>query len=348
MATLSEIASSCGVSVATVSYVLNGKGDEKRISPAMQEKIISRAAELGYTKIIPSNPSKLKIALYWPQRNIESTILSVIMGINAAFPPDPSFMSLNICPFESNHLSDLDSLWSGKDFDAAMIVSANSTDLAALSRNPVKKPVVLSGRSLPGYPCVTVDHYEAGKMAALHAICKGGEDIGLVINPASFKGMNMRSDGFLQTCREYGIDASRNVFYCENTVDAGYELGTAMIREKRLPRVITCIYDIVAYGMLRAFVEAGLPVGDGYQILATGSSMPSFFARCSPPMTVIDLRIQELAERGLRLAMDIALKRASSKTEIVLSPNMIYRASSPVPTFEERERLEALLGRRGL
>lgn len=48
MATLSEIAEKCGVSTATVSYVLSGKGEEKRISPAMQELVRTTAEQLGY------------------------------------------------------------------------------------------------------------------------------------------------------------------------------------------------------------------------------------------------------------------------------------------------------------
>lgn len=47
---LKDIAEQCGTSVATVSYVLSGKGAECRISPDMQERIFDTADRLGYTR----------------------------------------------------------------------------------------------------------------------------------------------------------------------------------------------------------------------------------------------------------------------------------------------------------
>lgn len=342
MATLSEIAKKCGVSTATVSYVMSGKGEEKRISPAMQELIRSTARELGYTRVSGAASSvQPRIAVFWPQRSIETTLLSVINGINTAAYLAPFPVSINICPYESNHLSEQRMLWSAKEFDAALVVSANSDDLMALCSTPTKVPTVIVNRSVQGYPCVTVDHTETGQIAAAHSVCKGGESVGLVLNPGSYEGMNLRANAFLQTCGEYGVDIGHNIFYCANTIDAGYELGVSMIRKNQVPKVITCIYDIVAFGMLRALVEAGIDVGEEVQILATGTSLSSFFSHCTPPMTVVEMNLEEVSQRAMRVAVELAARRISSSTEIVLHPTMIYRASSPAPTFAERQAMEA-------
>ena len=300
MATLSEIAEKCGVSTATVSYVMSGKGEEKRISPAMQELIRSTAEQLGYKRSSGSSaPVQPRIAVFWPQRSIETTLLSVINGINTAAYLDPIPVSINICPYESNHLADQPMLWSAKEFDAALVISANSDDLAALRSTPTKIPTVIVNRSVPGYPCVTVDHAETGQIAAVHSICKGGDSVGLVLNPGSYEGMNLRANAFLRTCREYGVDISRNVFYCDNTIDAGYELG-----------------------------------------VATGTSLSSFFSRCTPPMTMVEMHLEEVSQRAMRVAVELAARRISSNTEIVLHPSIIYRTSSPAPTFAQRQVLE--------
>ena len=342
MATLSEVAEKCGVSTATVSYVMSGKGEEKRISPAMQERIRAAAESLGYKRASSSAaPKKPRIAVFWPQRSIETTLLSVINGINTAIYFEPMPVNISICPYESNHLADQPMLWDTKDFDAALVASANTEDLSALRARPTKIPTVIVNRSVPGYPCVTVDHAEAGHIAAVHSVCKGGDNVGLVINPNSYMGMDLRANAFFKTCRDYGVDISANVFYCENTIDAGYELGVEMIRENRVPKVITCIYDIVSFGMLRALVEAGLNVGDEVQLLATGTSLSSFFSRCTPPMTMVEMHLEEVAQRAMHVAVELAAHRIGMDTEIVLHPTMIYRASSPVPTFDERAALEA-------
>ena len=97
MATLSEIAKKCGVSTATVSYVMSGKGEEKRISPAMQELIQSAAGELGYTRVSGAASSvQPRIAVFWPQlaaRRISSSTEIVLHPtmIYRASSPAPTF-----------------------------------------------------------------------------------------------------------------------------------------------------------------------------------------------------------------------------------------------------------------
>ena len=46
MVTVYDIAKSCGVSVSTVSYVLSGQGEKRRISPDTQARVRTAAAEL--------------------------------------------------------------------------------------------------------------------------------------------------------------------------------------------------------------------------------------------------------------------------------------------------------------
>lgn len=48
MATIYEIAEQCHISAATVSYVLSGHGDQRRISPATQKRVMDAANMLGY------------------------------------------------------------------------------------------------------------------------------------------------------------------------------------------------------------------------------------------------------------------------------------------------------------
>ncbi|EQH66910.1 LacI family DNA-binding transcriptional regulator [Clostridioides difficile] len=58
MATIKDIAKDCGLSSATVSYVLSGKGNERRIPLHTQELILNSADKLGYKR---STPIKHKI-----------------------------------------------------------------------------------------------------------------------------------------------------------------------------------------------------------------------------------------------------------------------------------------------
>ena len=57
MVTIYDIAARCGVSASTVSYVLSGQGEKRRISPDTQSRVRTAAAELGY--VGPQTASRL-------------------------------------------------------------------------------------------------------------------------------------------------------------------------------------------------------------------------------------------------------------------------------------------------
>ena len=191
---LKDIAEQCGTSVATVSYVLSGKGVESRISSEMQELIFDTAERLGYVrKAAPPKPKKPRIAIYWPKKRLETTLVSIMNGVNSAILFDTVPISLTICPYEANNLYLEDDLWSSRVYDAAIIVSAGAGDLATLAKRKTKIPVVLHNRVLEGYPCVSIDQDASGRIAAEQAVCKAGANIRLVINPAQYLGLNQRA-----------------------------------------------------------------------------------------------------------------------------------------------------------
>lgn len=340
---LKDIAEQCSTSVATVSYVLSGKGAESRISSEMQELIFDTAERLGYVrKAAPPKPKKPRIAIYWPKKGLETTLVSIMNGVNSAILFDTVPISLTICPYEANNLYLEDDLWSSRVYDAAIIVSAGAGDLATLAKRKTKIPVVLHNRVLEGYPSVSIDQDASGRIAAEQAVCKAGANIGLVINPAQYLGLNQRASAISQTCQEYGVDIHSRTFYCENNIDAGYELGIKMIRNHNVPKAIICTYDIVSFGLMRALIEADYRVGSQVQIITTCTSLPQFFAKSTPPMTVVDLKMEEVTHRAVRLAIDLALQRldAADIRPTIVTPQIIYRESCPVPTFEEAEHLE--------
>lgn len=216
---LKDIAEQCGTSVATVSYVLSGKGAECRISPDMQERIFDTADRLGYTRrAAPPKLKRSRVAIYWPKIGLETTLVSIMNGLNSAILFDTVPVSISICPYEANNLHLEDDLWSSRVYDAAIIISAGAGDLATLSKRKTKIPVVIHNRLLPGYPCVSVDQEAAGRIAAEQAVCKAGDNIGLVINPTPFLGLTQRGTAISRTCQEYGVDIHSRTFYCEMTL----------------------------------------------------------------------------------------------------------------------------------
>lgn len=255
---------------------------------------------------------------------------SLINGVNAALVTESIPITTSIHPYERGHLESQEYLWKAGSFDSAMVFSANAADLQALASKRTLVPTVLVSRTLEGYSSVSVDHQEAGELAANHAIQKAGSDIALVLNPSTMLGLNLRGKAILETCKMQGIDLQGQVFFCENLIDDGYELGLRMIREKRIHKVILCVYDMVAFGVMSAFNEAGFSVGSDVEIFSTSGSLSRLFARSTPPMTVVDLKMEEVSQRATRLAVDLATRRIAVPQQVFIHPAMLYRQSSPM------------------
>lgn len=340
MATLADIAKKCGTSTATVSYVLSDQGEQRRISPAMQEQIRAAAKELGYERKKEAQPERApRIGFFWPERNLETSLSNVITGVNNALYLENVPVELSIVPFSYNALITQSALWSKKAYDACVILSPNTADMEVLAQRRTKIPTVLLNRSLSGYSCVSTDYAMVGRLAAEQAIAKGGEDFILVHNSFPHMGMTRRNREIQEVCKAFGIDAGQKTMYCSNSIDEAYELGVRLLRAPSLPKVILCIYDTVAFGLIRAFNEAGVRVGEQVEVLAIGSSYPGFFARATPSITIVDMKLAEVTQRAVRLAIDHATGRISAPTEITIPPEMLYRESSPMPTLEQTQKL---------
>ena len=87
MATIYDIAKISGTSAATVSYVLNGRGEEKRISKPTQEKILAAAERLNYRPNPTARQLKtvqnpgIRIAAFWPEFYFEQSMISAMRAI---------------------------------------------------------------------------------------------------------------------------------------------------------------------------------------------------------------------------------------------------------------------------
>lgn len=330
MVTINDIAKRCNVSTATVSYVLSGKGADHRIAVNTQKRILDTANELGYARKQINDTNHLKIAVYFMYKELEMTIPPLIYGISNVISSEILPIDLVIRPYELGQLCDYKYLWKEGGCNAAVIVAAGVKDLKFLETHIPTVPIVLLNRELPGYSSVSIDHEEAGKLAAEHAISVGGDDIAMVLNPSTLYGLNLRSASILKICEERGIDIKNNLFYGNNQIDTGYEIGWNMIRKNQLHKVIICMYDMTAMGIISALNEAGIAVGKDVHVIATSSGMSSLAARYTPPITVVDLKMMDISERCIKLAIALAQQTITEPQKIVVQPSIIYRGSSPM------------------
>ncbi|MBY2475636.1 substrate-binding domain-containing protein [Clostridioides difficile] len=330
MATIKDIAKDCGLSSATVSYVLSGKGNERRIPLHTQDMVLNSADKLGYKRSTPRAHNHIQIAFYWQDAGFELASINIFQAINHVISLEHLDINIIIRPYTVGHLCDDEYLFSNNYYDGVVLTGINADDIEYLLKNKPKIPVVVVNREIEGFSSVSIDNEETGRIAALHAIQNGKNDIAVVFNPSSFTCMTLRGKSFLKTCEEHGIYLPDSIYYCSNKIDSGYDIAQKMIAKNSIKKVIFCNHDVVALGIMNAFNESGIAIGNDVQIFAASNGPSRLMARSTPPLTVIDLKMEETAERSLRMIIDIVTGRMSGIQRQVIYPSIIYRQSSPV------------------
>lgn len=332
MATISDIAKHCKLSSATVSYVLSGKGEERRIPLETQTLVLEAADKLGYKRSNTNGNKKknLQIAFYWQNEGFELVTSNIFQAISRVVSFEHININVIIRPYNVGHLCDDEFLFSSNHYDGAILTGINGEDIHYLTNHIPKIPIVVINRDIPGFSSVSIDNDATGRMAALHALQVGGKDIAAVFNPASYTCMTHRGKAFLETCNENGVDLSDSIYYCSNQIDSGYAIGQEMILKNAVKKVIFCNLDVVALGLLSAFYEAGITVGKDVQVFSASNGPSRLMARSIPPLTVVDMKMEETVERSLRMMIAILTQNIKGEQKQVIHPTMIYRQSSPV------------------
>ncbi|MCA1596868.1 MAG: LacI family transcriptional regulator [Chloroflexi bacterium] len=174
-ATIRDIASSAGVSVATVSRVLNGRPDVK---PETREMVLGMIREHSFTtnrsaRGLASGQTNL-IGITLP--NVHAEYFSIILSgaVDALYDGD---MRCVVCPTlhrVDREVSLLDRLMHGTTDGALIILPESRRELSVLTRHNYPFVVVDPKRPLPdGVPAVSVANFSGAREAVMHLIRLG-------------------------------------------------------------------------------------------------------------------------------------------------------------------------------
>lgn len=337
MATIYDIAKLCQTSAATVSYVLNGRGDERRISKATQEKILAAAEALNYRpntnakRLSTDSPQQLSIALYWPWRYFEQPMIAIMRAVNQVTQLLSEPLEVNIQFYQPGTLPERRDALSSQLYAGQLIAGASQSDMEFLSGSSFLTPTVLVNRTLPGYPCVTIDHRAAGRRACELIAAIRPQTVATVWEHQFHVATNARKDAFAGRWAELGLSAENSAYFCEASAESGYELGIKLVQKKLVSRAIFCNQEEIARGLLAALNEFGVAVGRDTLLLTTTAGPASLCRFTSPSLSTIDLKMQSVASEALKLCLNLISRRGDPKAHIVLQPEVAFRDSFPEP-----------------
>jgi LacI family transcriptional regulator len=177
---------------------------------------------------------------------------------------------------------------------------------------------------------VAVDDVRGGELATTHLLEQGHERIGFVHGPLSIRQCADRRRGVLRAVRTAGLDPDRvivDITAAAQNAREGEEKLEILFSTKIKPTAVFCANDLLALGLMRGLIKRGISIpGD---IALVGYDDVEFASVLSTPLTSIRQPKYELGRTAAELLFDEARNPASHRHKhIVYPPELIVRESS--------------------
>ncbi len=332
--TMSDVARRAGVSLMTVSRVVNNKGE---VSPETRQRIQRVIEELGYrpSGIARSLATRKTGALGLVVPDVTNPFFAdIAKGVeHLAYAEGYNVFLCNTEEDPQRELTIIESL-RVKEVDGLIVCSSRLDDKRlreALQHHPAVVLInrrIRSSSSIPGITTVMIDDCTGGATATRHLLQSGRRSIGFLAGPPASKSGLRRGQGYRIAYREAALtpdpDWSR---YCAPNVDGGYIAGMQLLREHPELDALFCYNDLVAVGVLQACAELGLHVPD--DIAVVGFDDIPLASLVTPPLTTCRVARYELGRLALIALMDQMRGCTSGCSNMVLSAELVVRASAP-------------------
>jgi len=330
---MSDVASQAGVSLMTVSRVINNKGD---VSNETRQRILEIISNLGY------RPSGIARSLATKETY---TIGLVVPDVSNPFFADVTKgverlayskgFHVFLCNTEEDPQRELAVIQSleEKRVDGLILCSSRLEEeklVDALANLPA---VVLINRRLhqigeDTFDSVILDDERGGWMATQHLIQSRHQYIGFLAGPPASYSAAGRCRGFLSALQEAGIKLVEGwISHCHPSVKGGYEAACNLLASYPELTALFCFNDLVAVGALQACDELKRRVPEDLAII--GHDDIPVADLVSPALTTCRVPRYELGAKAVNALLERLRDCPGECNQTVLQPELVIRESAP-------------------
>lgn len=328
MATIYEVSKLAGVSLATVSRVMNNSG---RVTDKTRQKVEAAMAELGYrpnsiAQSLASNRSN-SVGILVPELHgpFFGTMLS---GIEAELRDAEKHVIITVGHSdEAKEVDGIEFLLSRKCDALILHVDAVSDDyLVELSEGPV--PIVLINRSIPDIAgrCVNLDNEYGGYIAARMLLEVGHRSLAYISGPSWKKDANERLAGHKRALSEFRVKVKPGLIVEGDFQENGGSRGMLQLLDRGIPfSAVVCGNDNMAAGAVDVARERGLSIPDDISVVGFDNLI---FARyIYPKLSTIDYPIIDMGHMAARVVLKNVYGIDGAEITNVFKPKFVARAS---------------------
>lgn len=329
-----DVAKEAGVSVATISYVLNNRKDES-ISQETIDRVNAAIKRLNY---IPNLSARSLVSK-------RSNLIGVLIP---QWQPAKEFMFSN--PYYGEFLSSVE--YEARKNGFHIIISGTEADqnYNQVVQNRSLDGIIIVGMYPTGFykelklsqiPIILVDSYcndhyfhsigindrHGGYLATRHLIEKGHKRIAFISGMVKESGVNYyRLLGYKDALDEYGIDFDEKLIYVGDTdYEYGIEAGAKLANRKNEITAVFATADILAVGVIKGLKKNGLKVPDDISVVGFDDV---FLTRISDPsLTTVKQNIAEKGKTATQILIKLINNEIKEKRDIIIPVDIVERDS---------------------
>lgn len=330
---INDIANELGVAKSTVSFILNGKAKEKRISDELTERVLKFVKEKGYqpnqlAKSLSTGKTKMICLMV---EKISDYFFSHIAFHLEALAYKNGYKII-YCSTENDpeKTRQLISLLRARYVDGYIItppVGIESEIKALINDN---LPVVLFDRYLPDIPTdyVGLDNYKGTYDAIEFLVNTGAKKIALVTLASDQTQMVERQSGYLAALKKHQLAPSLLKVSFENDTETTVKQCVQFIKDNPGTDAIVFATNYLALSGIKAINELGLDIPKDISIIAFDDH--DVFNIYNPSISAIAQPLDEMAKQLFKTLLDKLENKVRLKdlSKVIIQPDLILRGST--------------------
>jgi LacI family transcriptional regulator len=330
---INDIANELHVAKSTVSFILNGKAKEKRISEELKERVLKFVEEKGYkpnqlAKSLSTGKTKMICLLV---EKISDYFFSHIAFHLEALAYKNGYKII-YCSTENDpeKARELISLLRARHVDGYIITppAGIETEIQALLTDGL--PVVLFDRYLPGIATdyVGLDNYNGTYEAVEFLVGSSSKRIALVTLNSDQTQMLERRDGYVAALKKHKLKPLILKVPFENNMETTVKQSVQFIRDNPDLDAIIFATNYLALSGIKAINESGLNIPSDIAVIAFDDH--DVFNIYNPPISAIAQPLDEMAKQLFKILLDKLENKVRLKdlSKIIIHPELILRGST--------------------
>lgn len=332
MATIKDVALAAGVSVATVSRVLNNTAPvneetRKRIQNIINElhykpSMIARGMRNQQSKVIaimvPSyeNPYHIKLFKYIEQEAKERGYRLILVGMDEGN--------------DSEHESIMELMTRNVDGIILCTYLGNKNNIKNIIHLSQTVPIIFMDNFEfdEAISSVVIDGYKGMWEVTKHLLQLGHKRIGYIDGSSGYKVANERRNGYEDCLKEHHISIETElIYYADYEISAGYEACRYFMEECSVrPTAILAANDIMAVGAIGYLREKGYRIPE--DVAVAGFDDIYLSKIIVPNLTTYRQPLDRIAEEVVRMLIDKINSPTIEEKQVMIDGELIIRRST--------------------